>query len=51
VIYVGGMPVPDVLVDSSGGPWKVRIGSELLERWRTTFDFRNRALWLEMPAL
>lgn len=51
VIHVGGMPVPDVLVDSSGGPWKVRIGSELLERWRTTFDFRNRALWLEMPAL
>lgn len=51
IIYLGGMPVPDVLVDSSGGPWKVRIGSELLERWRTTFDFRNRALWLEMPAL
>jgi predicted aspartyl protease len=51
VIHIGGMPVPDVLVDSSGGPWKVRIGSELLERWRTTFDFRNRALWLEMPAL
>ena len=51
VIYLGGMPVPDVLVDSSGGPWRVRIGSELLERWRTTFDFRDRALWLEMPAL
>ena len=51
VVYIGGMPVPEVLVDSSGGPWRVRIGSELLERWRTTFDFRNRALWLEMPAL
>ena len=51
VIYVGAMPVPDVSVDSSGGPWRVRIGSELLERWRTTFDFRNHALWLEMPAL
>jgi predicted aspartyl protease len=51
VIHIGGMPVPDVLVDSSKGPWSVRIGSELLERWRTTFDFRNRALWLEMPAL
>lgn len=51
VVYVGGVPVPDVLVDSSGGPWRVRIGSDLLERWRTTFDFRNRALWLEMPAL
>ncbi len=51
VIYLGQMPVPDVVVDSSNGPWSVRIGSELLERWRTTFDFRNRALWLEMPAL
>ena len=50
VIYIGGVPAPDVLVDSSGGPWRVRIGSELLERWRTTFDFRNHALWLEMPV-
>ena len=51
VIHIGGMPVPDIAVDSSKGPWSVRIGSELLERWRTTFDFRNHALWLEMPAL
>lgn len=51
VFYLGGMPVPNVLVDSSHGPWTVRIGSDLLARWRTTFDFRNRALWLEMPAL
>ncbi len=51
IIYLGAMPVPDVTVDSSTGPWTVRIGSELLERWRTTFDFRGRALWLEMPAL
>jgi len=51
IIYVGEVPVPNVMVDSSGGPWRVRIGSELLERWRTTFDFRNRALWLEMPML
>ncbi len=51
VVYLGGMPVPDVAVDSSGGPWTVRIGSELLERWRTTFDFRGHALWLEMPSL
>ena len=51
VFYLGGMPVPEVTVDSSGGPWKVRIGSDLLARWRTTFDFRNHALWLEMPAL
>ena len=51
VFHIGGVPVPNVVVDSSGGPWRVRIGSELLERWRTTFDFRGRALWLEMPAL
>ena len=51
VFYLGGMPIPNVVVDSSHGPWTVRIGSELLSRWRTTFDFRNRALWLEMPAL
>ena len=51
VFHLGGMPVPNVVVDSSGGPWTVRIGSELLARWRTTFDFHNRALWLEMPAL
>jgi len=51
VIYIGGVPAPDVLVDSSGGPWRVRIGSDLLARWRTTFDFQNHALWLEMPAL
>ncbi len=51
VFYLGGVPVPNVVVDSSHGPWTVRIGSELLSRWRTTFDFRNRALWLEMPVL
>jgi predicted aspartyl protease len=51
VFYLGGVPVPEVIVDSSHGPWKVRIGTELLARWRTTFDFRNHALWLEMPSL
>jgi predicted aspartyl protease len=48
LIHLGRIAVEDVTVDSSGGPWTVRIGSELLERWRTTFDFRNRALWLEI---
>jgi hypothetical protein len=43
------MPLTDVIVDSSSGPWRARIGSELLERWRTTFDFRGCALWLESP--
>ena len=49
LIQLGDMPVENVVVDSSTGPWQARIGSELLERWRTTFDFRNGALWLEAP--
>jgi predicted aspartyl protease len=49
VVHLGEMPLTDVLVDSSTGPWRARIGSVLLERWRTTFDFRGRALWLESP--
>jgi len=50
VVHLGEMPLTDVLVDTSAGPWRARIGSELLERWRTTFDFRGGALWLESPA-
>jgi predicted aspartyl protease len=50
LIHLGGVPVRDVMVDTSSGPWSARIGSELLERWRTTFDFRAGALWLEGPA-
>jgi len=49
VAYLGEMPLADVVVDSSAGPWRVRIGTELLERWRATFDFRGHALWLESP--
>ena len=49
LMHLGDMPVPNVIVDSSTGPWQARIGSQLLERWRTTFDFRNGALWLESP--
>lgn len=49
VVHLGEMPLTNVLVDSSTGPWRARIGSELLERWRTTFDFRGGALWLESP--
>jgi predicted aspartyl protease len=49
VVHLGEVPVANVLVDTSTGPWDARIGSELLERWRTTFDFKNRALWLEAP--
>lgn len=50
LIHLGGVPVRDVLVDTSTGPWPARIGSELLERWRTTFDFRADALWIEGPG-
>ncbi len=49
LIHLGGVSVRDVLVDTSTGPWPARIGSELLERWRATFDFRAGALWLEGP--
>lgn len=47
---IGDMPVENVIVDTSPGPWRARIGTELLERWRTTFDFAGRALWLEFPV-
>jgi len=50
LMHLGDVPVQNVIVDSSTGPWQARIGSQLLERWRTTFDFRNGALWLESPA-
>ena len=49
LMHLGDVPVQNVIVDSSTGPWQARIGSQLLERWRTTFDFRNGALWLESP--
>lgn len=48
-IRLGDFIVPQVTVDSSKGPWQARIGTQLLERWRTTFDFQNGALWLESP--
>ena len=48
-IRLGDFTVPNVVVDSSKGPWQARIGTQLLERWRTTFDFQNGALWLESP--
>ena len=50
LVHVGDVPVRDVVVDTSSGPWPARIGSELLERWRVTFDYKGRALWLE-PAV
>jgi predicted aspartyl protease len=49
LLHLGDMPVTGITVDSSTGPWEARIGCELLERWRATFDFRGGALWLESP--
>lgn len=48
--FVGEIPIPDVTVDTSDSDaWTARIGTELLERWRVTFDFRRGKLWLEPP--
>jgi predicted aspartyl protease len=49
VVHIGGVAIQNVTVDASKGPWDARVGSELLERWRATFDFRRGALWLEAP--
>ena len=45
--FIGDTPVRDVAVDTSGGAWQARIGSDLLKKWRVTFDFERRVLWLE----
>ncbi len=45
--FIGAEPVRDVVVDTAEGLWTARIGTELLERWRVTFDFRHRLMWLE----
>jgi predicted aspartyl protease len=50
LVHMGEVPVRNVVVDCGSGPWPARIGTELLERWRVTFDFRGRALWLESPS-
>ena len=45
--FIGDTPVRDVAVDTSAGAWQARIGSDLLKKWRVTFDFEHSALWLE----
>ena len=45
--FIGDTPVRDVAVDTSGGAWQARIGSDLLKKWRVTFHFERRVLWLE----
>ncbi len=48
--FLGEVPVRDLTVDTAESTsWDARIGSDLLSRWKTTFDFRNRAMWVEPP--
>jgi predicted aspartyl protease len=50
--FLGNVPLQNVVIDTSDSEsWDVRIGSDLLERWKVTFDFQNRAMWLEPPTL
>jgi predicted aspartyl protease len=45
--FVGDEPVRDVTIDTADGLWTARIGTDLLSRWRVTFDFKRGAMWLE----
>jgi predicted aspartyl protease len=48
LVFMGEVPVRDVVVDTADSDaWDARIGTELLSRWRVTFDFQRRVLWLE----
>lgn len=48
--FVGDVPVRNTVVDTAESEaWQARIGTELLSRWRVTFDFRAKAMWLEAP--
>lgn len=49
--FLGEVPVRDVTIDTSPlAAWTARIGSDLLKRWKVTFDFQRRVLWLEPPG-
>ena len=49
--FIGDVPVQNVVVDTSdSSSWTARIGSDLLERWKVTFDFSRGAMWLEPRA-
>jgi predicted aspartyl protease len=51
LVFIGDLPLRDVTVDTSeSSSWSARVGSELLSRWKATFDFRSGALWLEPPG-
>lgn len=49
--FLGETPVQNITIDTTdSSSWTARIGSELLERWKATFDFQRRILWLEPPT-
>ena len=49
--FIGDVPVRDITIDTSdSASWTARIGSDLLARWKVTFDFTRRAMWLEASA-
>jgi predicted aspartyl protease len=51
LVFIGDVPVRDVTIDTSeSASWTARIGSDLLARWKTTFDFDRRVMWLEASA-
>jgi predicted aspartyl protease len=51
LMFIGDVPVQNVTVDTSeSSSWTARIGNDLLERWKVTFDFSGRAMWLEARA-
>ena len=50
--FMGNVPLQNVVIDTSDSEsWDARIGSDLLERWKVTFDFQTGSMWLESPTL
>jgi predicted aspartyl protease len=51
LVFIGDQPLQNIVVDTSDSTaWDVRIGSDLLQRWKVTFDFQRRVMWLEPPV-
>jgi predicted aspartyl protease len=46
-VFIGDKPVRDATIYTSKASDAARIGSGLLARWRVTFDFQRRVMWLE----
>ncbi len=44
---LGDVPFRNVIVDTTTGAWQARIGTDLLDKSRVTFDFAGGAMWLE----